>query len=273
MTAPDFVLLSGSVRGRLHQRLDLPNQDAAFFEHWPDGLAAVLCDGCGSARDSATGAVLLSRLTVASLARHRHMLHSMTGLPVVDAYLEQVRQDVLSTLRSLVAASGAGADRLVGECLLCTILGLAVVGPHTIIFGLGDGLLTVNGEIRALGPFPDNAPPYLAYALAHGVEAADERLRFTCHALLATEDVTSIMLGTDGVADALAAEHAPLPGTDEPFGLLRRFWDDATYERHPDLLRRRLARANRAVPGVPGLLPDDTTLVVLRRRAVPDGGG
>ncbi|MDO8622315.1 MAG: protein phosphatase 2C domain-containing protein, partial [bacterium] len=52
-----------------------------------------------------------------------------------------------------------------------------------------------------------------------------------------------------------------------------QFWTDDRYFRNPDMVRRRLTLVNREavraengmLARTPGLLPDDTTLVVIRR--------
>jgi hypothetical protein len=59
-------------------------------------------------------------------------------------------------------------------------------------------------------------------------------------------------------------------------GPLSQFWTDDRYFANPDALRRRLTLINREsvradfesrrLVRTPGLLPDDTTVVVLRRR-------
>jgi hypothetical protein len=91
------------------------------------------------------------------------------------------------------------------------------------------------------------------------------------------------LIGTDGAADLEAAAEARLPGREEPLGPLAQFWEQDRYYENADAVRRRLFLANREAPRMssdavagqcrPGttsasdkpLLPDDTTLVVLRR--------
>ena len=40
--------------------------------------------------------------------------------------------------------------------------------------GLGDGVFAVDGVVQVIGPFPENAPPYLGYRLVapHLVDGA-----------------------------------------------------------------------------------------------------
>ena len=116
-----------------------------------------------------------------------------------------------------------------------------------------------------LGPFPGNAPPYLGYGLLPGAPFAAAELRLRPVQALAAAEMRSLLVGSDGLSDLAGAAAEPLPGRDEPLGELAQFWTDDRYIHHPDMIRRRLAQANRRVPGHGGLLPDDTTLIVLRR--------
>jgi hypothetical protein len=58
----------------------------------------------------------------------------------------------------------------------------------------------------------------------------------------------------------------PIPGRSEDVGPLSQFWTDDAYYENRDMVRRRLAVLNRGRHG--GLLADDTTLVVVRRKGL-----
>jgi hypothetical protein len=158
-----------------------------------------------------------------------------------------------------------------GECLaatveelfLFTVVGAVVTERLGVVFAVGDGVIAVNGEARVLS-FPGNAPPYLGYGLLGPGPA------FVVLAERPTAEVDSILIGTDGLASLMGAEAPPL----------RRFWTDDLYFRNPAALTRRLTVANRPqaridwdrrrVERTPGLLPDDTSLIVLRRRVLDE---
>jgi hypothetical protein len=152
------------------------------------------------------------------------------------------------------------------------VVGTVVTPEHTLVFSAGDGVWALNGHVHALGPFPGNAPPYLAYGLL-----PDSLVPFVRQALVPTSEVDSLMLGTDGVGDLARLAEAVVPEAGDIVGPLSQFWREERYFRNPDALRRRLsllARESVRVDPVshrlvrsPGLLPDDTTLVVLRRRS------
>src|SRR5205807_1514147 len=113
--------------------------------------------------------------------------------------LERVRLDVLAQLRVLARAMGGRFSQTVADYFLFTALGF-VIGPRrTILFGIGDGLVGLNGDVKTIVA-PDNAPPYLGYGLVPS-SLADETLPFVVHASLPTADVQSLFVGTDGVGE------------------------------------------------------------------------
>jgi len=120
--------------------------------------------------------------------------------------------------------------------------GAAVAPGRAWAFTLGDGLLAVNASVEHLGPFEDNAPPYLAYALCG--PAAPPATAFDVRPLPAPQELTSIVLATDGAA--------PVD--------LRPFLEDPRVLANPDMVRRLLWMQGRQQP-----LEDDATLVVVRR--------
>ncbi len=252
MSALPFDIAAASVLGREHARAGRNNQDALCVRGSEHGLVAVVADGCGSQPCSELGAQLgARRLAQAALVRLAE------GERVdEDSFLPGLREDVLCLLGELRGELGRDA---VGDFLF-TVVGAVVTPSRTLVFSAGDGVWALNGEVHPLGPFPGNAPPYLAYALLRGEDVTLAPL-----ALVPTEDVHALLLGTDGAAD-LARLAGPLS----------QFWTEDRYFSNPDALRRKLALLNREsvradfaahrLVRTPGLLPDDTTLVVLRRR-------
>jgi hypothetical protein len=261
---PSFDVAAASVIGREHARAGRNNQDAFCLRAQGEVLAAVVADGCGSGPHSEVGAQLGARC-VAQAA-----LEVLAGGTPVEApeYLEAVRARVLDFLTALTQRLGSS---LVGEHLLFTVVGAVVTPARALVFSAGDGLWALNGEVHPLGPFPNNAPPYLAYGLL-----APGAVPLARQALVPTDEVMALMLGTDGAADLSRLSEARIPERDEPVGPLSQYWTDERYFQNPDALRRRLTllgresvRADftaRRMVRTPGLLADDTTLIVLRRR-------
>jgi hypothetical protein len=261
---PSFDIAAASVIGREHARAGRNNQDAFSLLAQGEVLAAVVADGCGSGAHSEVGAQLGARCVAQAV-----LAVAGEGMSVeAPGFLEAVRTRVLKFLTSLTEQLGGS---LVGEHLLFTVVGAVVTPTRTLVFSAGDGLWALNGEVHPLGPFPNNAPPYLAYGLLSPGAVPLER-----QALVPTDEVMALMLGTDGAADLAKLAEARVPERDEPVGPLSQYWTDERYFQNPDALRRRLVLLGREsvradftahrLVRTPGLLTDDTTLIVLRRR-------
>jgi hypothetical protein len=259
-----FEIAGGSVTGQAHTAAGRNNQDAFSWAATDDGLVAAVCDGCGAGPHSEVGAQLGARLITRAAAR---LLAS--DLEPADL-LEQVRRDVVEKLR--LVAIGIGADPSPGDAsafastvldyLLFTVVGALVTRRWATTFSLGDGLVVLNGDRRQLGPFPDNEPPYLSYALL--TRSGSERA-FEVHRPVPVDEARSLLLATDGAVDLESSADRAVHGRDEAVGPLSQFWTEDRYFTNRDMVRRRLAIVSRGPRG--GLLPDDTTLVVVRRKA------
>ncbi len=266
-----FEAAAGSIPGRDHVGagrllVGRNNQDAWAWRAVPDGLRAVVCDGCGTGARSESGALLGARLVIEALARR-----GFEERP--EERLEYARRAVLDTLRRLAEALGGPLERVAHDHFLFTVVG-AEIGPReTCLFAIGDGLTCVNGDAVEIGPYPGNAPPYLGYGLLGDDPGAGPRFEIVRR--LATADLRTLLVGTDGVADLARLSGRRVPGRAEPVGGIARFWECDAFFRNPDAIRRRLALLNSPGLGAdpesgepvmePGLLRDDTTLVVVRR--------
>lgn len=261
-----FEIAGGTVTGHAHTVAGRNNQDAFCWTRQDAGLVAVVCDGCSSGAHSEVGAQLGARLIAQAAARR------LTSGLAPAVLLEQVRQEVLAQLHALALALSTSAtgevaparervlgapapfSRTVSDYFLFTVVGALIADERLTTFSIGDGLIVLNGERRELGPFANNEPPYLGYALlprgaVSGSSAQDE---FQIHqtAPLPAAELRSLLLGSDGAGD--------LDG-------IADLWTDDRCFRNADMVRRRLTLASRGAAG--GRLADDTTVVVLRRKA------
>jgi hypothetical protein len=267
----EFEVGSGSVAGREHYRLRRNNQDACWVARNQDVLVAVVCDGCGDpcSPNSEVGALVGARLVANQLME---AVRSSPGASDADL-LEGVRLQVLSQIESMAGATGP-VEEAVRDCFLFTVVGALVTPSRSVFFSLGDGMLAANGEITIIGPYPGNAPPYLAYALVPGCNR-DDSLHFTIPHSLPTPELRSFLIGTDGVRDLISAAGDTVPGRSDHVGELSRFWLDDIYYTNPAALGNRLRLLNTDAAKIdwqahrrlvePGRLPDDTTLIVARR--------
>lgn len=229
----DFALAGGSVLGAEHARIGRNNQDALAWWRGDEGMVAVVCDGCGSGAHSELGARLGARLVVEALRRR-----------LADRLcLAELHAELLTRLGDVAAAMGGDLATTVRDHLLFTIVGAVVTPAEACLFHLGDGFLALNGEALPIPRYAGDAPPYLGYGLL-GQQVAFETAR-----ALPTAELDTLLIGSDGVGDV------PDPGPAE-------FWRDAGYFTNPDRVRRRLSLLQRAGKQ----LPDDTTLISVRRR-------
>jgi hypothetical protein len=287
-----FEIASGTIIGRDHRIAGKNNQDAFFSISKENCLVAVVCDGCGSSPMSEVGAKIGARIIATEIIR------SLSGL---SEHCQPIRKDdwefilacvynkpLLGQIENLaLGMADCQADqeselvRVILDYFLFTAVGIVITPKSTIIFSAGDGIFGINfqtgGVLKTLGPFPGNAPPYPAYGLIESAVNIDPKiLGLKLQAVDLSRDVESLIIGTDGALDLAAAAEKNIPGRDEVVGPLSQFWENDLYFKNPDALRRRLSVINsdvtkpnweeKHIQRSNGLLRDDTTLVVIRRK-------
>lgn len=246
MTLSDrFSTAAGSVTGRAHRQAERDGQDGYALVATGQVVAAIVTDGCSSGRRSEIGA-RIGAGWLAALVEQRFV--SVTSEASARATAADVSRELLVRLgllaRSLDPAGDVDAARI-DESLLFGFLAAVVTETTTIVFGIGDGIVVVDGEVTAIDPGPDNAPPYAAYGLLdQGAAASPPRIHFVGP----TTDVETVAVATDGLAP-LVPTLATLAG-------------DPRYAINPSLLRKRLV-----VLSDGGTFSDDATVAVVRRRA------
>jgi hypothetical protein len=258
----DLDLAYGSVQGREHARVGKNNQDAFVILQDHHHLVGMISDGCGSSAHSELGAQLGS--WICAQAIHQQLK---------SGHFNQ--QDLLfSLLRSLQHVIGVmqgSPARVLQDYLLFTLVGVIVTAEKMVVFKIGDGVVIVNGEVKLSGSCASNAPAYLAYGLLQ-----DSLPSIEIVVDLPIQEVDTLLIGTDGVEDLMQLSHQLLPGKKERIGPISQFWHKDYYFHNPDQIRRYLNLINREVVRPNwisqslhregGLLPDDTTLIVLKRR-------
>ncbi len=267
-----FELAAGSITGREHLRVGKNNQDGYYYISLDSATIAVVCDGCGSGIHSEVGAKVGSRLVAQAI------LNNLQDSLSPD-FWQQVYQDLLHKLKDMAVVLGGELVETVREYLLFTIVGALITPTQTAIFAIGDGVFALNDQIIPLPSFPNNAPPYIAYGLipdaVSNIQLSD--CQFQIYRQLPTNEVNSILIGSDGVLDLMQVADKPLPGKSELVGEISQFWSDA-YFQNGDRIRRRLSLINNSsikpdweqqcLRRENGLLADDTTMVVIRRKQV-----
>ncbi len=279
-----FQVAGGTIPGTRHTKPGQPgwgnNQDAFQIVSGKNFLAAVVCDGCGDKENpySEVGARIGAELATLWIKK---LLATNITFSITDqsVFLRELKNGVLNRLIGMVREMlivppfgepfSKSFDEMIRKYFLFTLVGAVVTPEHSIIFSLGDGVYALNGETFPLEKYEKNAPPYIAYNLVHPHFGKSGDLDFKVCAIRRTEEVESILIGTDGVLDFTQEADSLLPGREEKLGSLSQFWESDLYVKNPDAIRRRLAQANREVvldnriKG--GLLPDDTTIALIRR--------
>jgi protein phosphatase 2C-like protein len=239
-----FEIAGGSVTGREHVAAGRNNQDAFCWSAAAEATVAVVADGCGSGRYSEVGAQVGARLLTAALREQAVRFETEKAEDV----LERIRLDVLAQLRVLANAMGGSLSQVVGDYFLFTTLGF-VIGPQTAtVFGIGDGVVCVNGRIRKLVA-ARNEPAYLGYGLTSST-FTDDDLRFVVYERLPADEARTLLVGTDGAFELAESGEAAVA----------EFWTSDRFFSNPYIVGRRLSQWKRVIA-----LPDDTTLVVARR--------
>lgn len=278
-----FELASGTTMGRDHRvRLAKNNQDGVCAFVNTDLIVAVVTDGCSSGIHSELGAVLGAQLMVAAIKNNVRRVTFQTHETrlVQPALWERIRQDVLAQLRSLALSlysEGSFTD-FVTSHFLFTSLGVVITPLLSVFFGTGDGLIIVNNERFILEPNEGNEPAYLGYALLDSSQLSftQEQLKLQIIRAVPTSELDHFLVGTDGATVLLGADKKLIPGRTVTVGPIDQFWTTERFFRNPFALGQYLTLLNtdsekidwdnRRVLKEPGLLFDDTTIVVGRRK-------
>ncbi len=273
-----FQVAGGRVPGRQHLTSEANTQDGLCFIDGENAIVAVVCDGCSSGLHNEVGALLAAPIVSHCVMQHMHVAAETGALgpQEVELMLDETRRHLLLNIKHMARAMGGKFHHIVNDYFLFTIVGMLVTQSVSAVFWIGDGIYIINGNVVVLKPQEGNQPVYAAYDLLDSslVATKPELLGFQFRCFT-TEGTKSLLIGTDGVSDFIAAENLRMPGKEELVGPVSQFWTDDRYFRNPDSIRRRLALANRSVAAPDwsarmmrreaGHLPDDTTIVVVRR--------
>ena len=257
-----FDVAGGSVRGREHQRLLRNNQDAFAWRLDNDLTVAAVADGCSSGEFSEVGAQLAVRWVIDGLPTLKRDLGAGNALELAEATCDQLAK----YLERLVVHHPFGSPTraaFVESLLLFTLL-VAVIDINSVtVFGIGDGVLSLNGDPVALEAGAGNCPDYLAYRLLPEslTRPGDTLSQPRVHLQSQTRSLESLVIATDGCIGLLRQPDALLRD-EHPMGGLDQFERQSRYLRNPSLIQKRLT----VIGELNGRLSDDTTLVLIRRR-------
>lgn len=290
-----FELAAGSVPGRRHigcgnLLAGRNNQDACNYHASDEAIILSVHDGCGSTAYSELGARLAANLLPVCILDTIHLFGSnKIENPLFWQHVQELCLAKMATIVSLCSQEGThnsdSKNAFAKSHLLFTVLGALITDELTVIFGIGDGTFSINGKTTSIA-FPDNAPDYLCKVMISPTEPSN----FVLHAMTRTENLETLMLGTDGVQDLINASEKKIPGKSRSVGSIPELFKqdflfnrittgEAQQSKTPmDTLTGWLRQINSEVTKLAqdednnhvlrreeGLLPDDTTLVLLRR--------
>ena len=272
-----FQIAGGSIIGFDHIRLNKNNQDGYHWLMNDKAILGVVCDGCSNGSHSEVGASLFSRYLCQAVEAHLPSHNSSTENLDWNGILENARHSLLIQLKTVSEKmDGNPAENLINYFLF-TIIGFVITLESAIVFSLGDGCYAMNGKFHDIPTYTNNEPPYLAYGLfkEHKHRFTIEQLKFKVLGQINTKELESLLIGSDGVLDLHRNAQNCFPGKNEIIGSIAQFWLKESYFLNPDQIRRTLALMNRTttrpdplkktlIKSNP-LLPDDTTLIVIRR--------
>ena len=201
----------------------------------------IVTDGCSSGRTSEVGARLGAAWLVELLSR------GFAGADPAEAARDVTRALVrrLRVVARSMSARGGIDPQVVGDMLLFGFLAAVVTPESAIVFGVGDGIVWVDGRTTRIDPGPENAPTYPAYALL-GATIAPHILH-----LGAADELDTVAIATDGADELLAPDADPT---------LEMLVSDDRLLANPSLLRKRLV-----VLSDRGQFQDDATIAIVRR--------
>lgn len=269
MPIQDMIeVASGTVTGRDHTFggnlvLGKPNQDAIATAWARDAFVAVLCDGCSSGEHSEVGAQLICRLLLSEIE-----------------WLMEKEATVLLQSPG-VWSFGDCAVFHDGKISHAKFPGNAPPYPGYLL--LPNSKVTLRSEDLTFRPIltPGNDKALLEEAIITALKRIKDPMRFAtttgfserqcveayflCTATVVIVDETNfdmlpIVIGTDGLADV------PDPGV---------FLEDRVFDNPANVTRtlRKMNQPTVRIGGDPprliktdGVLPDDTTLVAIRRK-------
>ena len=267
-----FEIAGGSIAGRDHRHSLTNTQDAFCWDCDGDTLVAVVCDGCGSEKNSEVGAQIGCRLVAKDLL---NVCKTKSSIALqANRILDEVARDLttwVGRIADLMAGDQAMKTGIICQYFLFTVVAAIMTRYTTCVAMAGDGVFIINGEVFHKTS-KDNKPDYLSYGAMNPSRVPS----FSLVHMRPTCEVNSLVIGSDGLADLIAAADKNIPGKDEKVGPISQFWERDLFFRNPFAIQHRLNLINRSASHIDwakqitsqehGPMTDDTTLVSIRRK-------
>lgn len=274
----NYQISGGSIIGTSHRQINSNNQDAYYFNSDKDLTVVLVTDGCSSCPFSETGSKIGIKLIAKSISTQaKRRMENNSDFLSQEVFWKRVKEDVLAYIRTLSNQMDDSVSMMVSNYFLFTIVGAVISPTEAVFFSLGDGVVIVNEETYKIGPFENNAPPYLTYGLVETNISSKNPgfLDFKIIKKLPTSELNSFLVGTDGVDDLIDCADKTLPGKSDIIGPINQFWQENKYFDNKEAINRKLNLINRDYVAIDwdrrvknqekGRLPDDTTFIVGRQ--------
>lgn len=142
-----WQVIAASATGSAHLQADEPGQDAYAHAQRNGVLAAVVCDGAGSAACSAAGAQHVAEALVEALVSSAPSAHAD-----VYGHVQAVLGHVRDGLQRLAESAGQPLD-----AYACTVVGAWLTAEGGVLLHIGDGVAVAEfGDAPAQVSWPEN---------------------------------------------------------------------------------------------------------------------
>jgi protein phosphatase 2C-like protein len=252
-----FSLAGASVVGPAHHRVGRNNQDAWAAWMGDDLAVLAVADGCSGGVASEVGAHIAARWIVAQTVQRWSHEHAGRHEELAQGLFDGLTQQ-LGLLATELAPAPEKIFEVVADLLLATVLVAIVDHEVASVFGIGDGLVVIDGAPIVLSCDANVGPDYLAYRLLgrRDTGRAPVVIMPRLLATAPTRTLQRLVLATDGAYNLLPVK----AGRDR----LTPLFEDGKIASRPALLEARLAE----MASEPDLLDDDVTLVTLTAKPV-----
>lgn len=197
---PLFAYAAASVQGSKHYVRGMNNQDAYVLTSTDTLSIGIVADGCSRSgiynSHTEVGAHMGCSLLAECIKRYQHLFD------VIDTkdWLDLIYRRLIEKIQQILWISKSDISWIVNHWEF-SILGYVISPEKTVIFGCGDGIYSINGTRKTIGPFPNNEPPYLLFSLFKEPPPSIDPtlLTFTLHEEIQTSTMDTLWIGSDGV--------------------------------------------------------------------------
>jgi len=222
-----FQWFFGTATGWCHLLKGIGNQDAWTVKTCDEGIVAVIADGCSSIPHPEVGA-WFGVDTISELIMQAVLggAFNTTDGVELEAACQKLFTEIIACFDRLVvniaqpASAGAqpshdSKDEVIQRYMFFTMVAAIVTESATIVISFGDGVFAINDKVTEIQNKGNrNSPPYLGFHMdgcVMSVPSLPQYHQIQIQAIVPTAEVDSLLIGTDGCLDVIAAENQLAP--------------------------------------------------------------